>query len=705
MKKTLFSLVFFFFVSFCINEIKAQDFWQQLNGPYGGHVLKILSAPNGSLYALSGSAVYRSANEGQSWTQVTPSSIKDITTGCVAPNGFIYIGIGNFQSKVYRSTNEGATWELRVPDGGYDFSDMTATPSGVILAGTSYMFSFHGQFIQSGEIHRSVDNGNSFTISPFPDLAIRSISTNTNGDVYVATLNGLFRSNNGGASWGILRNDTCGKVFTSSLGHIFFTSRGNVLRSVNNAGSWDNVSKMPMASNAAGDLFTAEGGNIFKSTNNGSNWIQISSISNAPLFDVYSILPAGAGKLFTASDLGVFKSVNNGINWNEANNGIRIPNVKTIISRGNTIFAGSERYISRSTDNGSSWINLINGLPETGPRTLILSPNSTLFAYILGSGIFRSLNNGDSWSKLSNLPAGVNSGMMAINLNSEIFATGSGKIYKSVDNGNNWVEAVMGLPSDTTIDYYGLSVDPQNNLYVSARWGGFNTQYGLFKLTNGGASWVLISSDQPPGILKFNSQGHIWGLLGITLMRSTNGGVNFQPVSSAPSYVIDFEVGNQDHVFIHYVENEVYSVKRSLDNGGSWTEYITGLGQLLVYDLEFDDNNRLLAGTQSGLFRTTTSTVGVLQNSQIASGFSLSQNYPNPFNPETSIRFLIPENSHTMLTVYNSIGEELAVLVNDNLIAGTYEYSWNAGNFASGIYFYKLTAGKFTSVKKMILVK
>lgn len=85
--------------------------------------------------------------------------------------------------------------------------------------------------------------------------------------------------------------------------------------------------------------------------------------------------------------------------------------------------------------------------------------------------------------------------------------------------------------------------------------------------------------------------------------------------------------------------------------------------------------------------------------------FSLKQNYPDPFNPITKISYTIPENSSVSLKVYNLIGGEVATLVNEQQNTGSYEVVFDASNLLSGAYLYKLTAGRFTSVKKMMLVK
>jgi hypothetical protein len=85
--------------------------------------------------------------------------------------------------------------------------------------------------------------------------------------------------------------------------------------------------------------------------------------------------------------------------------------------------------------------------------------------------------------------------------------------------------------------------------------------------------------------------------------------------------------------------------------------------------------------------------------------FSLSQNYPNPFNPSTTINFALPKVSNVKLTIYNALGKEVAILVNGTMEAGNHSTVWNASNNASGMYFFKLEAGNFTSTKKMMLIK
>jgi hypothetical protein len=85
--------------------------------------------------------------------------------------------------------------------------------------------------------------------------------------------------------------------------------------------------------------------------------------------------------------------------------------------------------------------------------------------------------------------------------------------------------------------------------------------------------------------------------------------------------------------------------------------------------------------------------------------FKLEQNYPNPFNPTTRIQYQVSSNSSVSLKVFDILGSEVATLVNEEQQPGYYEVQFNASKFASGMYVYRLRAGEYVSVKKMVLVK
>ncbi|MCB0258768.1 MAG: T9SS type A sorting domain-containing protein, partial [Calditrichaeota bacterium] len=89
---------------------------------------------------------------------------------------------------------------------------------------------------------------------------------------------------------------------------------------------------------------------------------------------------------------------------------------------------------------------------------------------------------------------------------------------------------------------------------------------------------------------------------------------------------------------------------------------------------------------------------------QIPQDFNLI-NYPNPFNNSTTIEFSLPESGFVTLKIYNLLGQETATIVSAKLVAGNYQYRWNASSLASGIYYYRLESGGFQQANKMILLK
>ena len=85
--------------------------------------------------------------------------------------------------------------------------------------------------------------------------------------------------------------------------------------------------------------------------------------------------------------------------------------------------------------------------------------------------------------------------------------------------------------------------------------------------------------------------------------------------------------------------------------------------------------------------------------------FALEQNYPNPFNPSTTIRFDVPTRSFVSIKIFDLLGREIETLTNGYRDIGTYAIKWNPEQLPNGPYFYRLTAGNFSTVHKMMLLK
>jgi hypothetical protein len=94
-----------------------------------------------------------------------------------------------------------------------------------------------------------------------------------------------------------------------------------------------------------------------------------------------------------------------------------------------------------------------------------------------------------------------------------------------------------------------------------------------------------------------------------------------------------------------------------------------------------------------------------VSESRTPSEFLVSQNYPNPFNPTTTIKYELPVVSKVVVTIFNTIGQEIATLVNEEQEAGTRSVVWNGSGVAAGVYYYRIHAGNFVATKKLLLLK
>ncbi len=142
----------------------------------------------------------------------------------------------------------------------------------------------------------------------------------------------------------------------------------------------------------------------------------------------------------------------------------------------------------------------------------------------------------------------------------------------------------------------------------------------------------------------------------------------------------------------------------SITSGGlfSWAPAVDQAGKSYVVTVEVTDGHTIVTTTQ--IIKASTTITGV-DEEEMPTEFTLSQNYPNPFNPTTTIRFGIPSESNVKLTVFNILGQEVAVLVNKQMSSGFHTVNFDASKLNTGMYIYRIEAGSFVSVKKMLFVK
>ncbi len=184
---------------------------------------------------------------------------------------------------------------------------------------------------------------------------------------------------------------------------------------------------------------------------------------------------------------------------------------------------------------------------------------------------------------------------------------------------------------------------------------------------------------------------------GVDMLSDVNGDGKKDVIvgMQTPGYVLVLSGANGNVLFNYSFGSTVtyradrVSALNSVD-GNSTTEFIAGCrdGKLICF-----------SGGQN-------IPVGIIPvSTETPKAFELSQNYPNPFNPVTSIKFSIPTNELVTIKIYDMLGKEVAEVLNENKTAGAYEVNYNASNLSSGVYFYKMTAGKFSNIKKMVVLK
>jgi len=273
----------------------------------------------------------------------------------------------------------------------------------------------------------------------------------------------------------------------------------------------------------------------------------------------------------------------------------------------------------------------------------------------------------------------------------------------------------------------------QGAVWVFTRSGGVWTQQGS-KLVGTGAVGsdvfqgiaVSISSDGNTlieggddnngagAVWVFTRSGGVWTQQGSKLVGTgaVGGATQGNSVAISPDGNTIVEGGNEDN----YGQGAVWAFTRS---GGVWTQLgskLVGTGAvgtevLQGFAVSISSEGTVAEGgdgdnSAGAVWVFHDPTIGIKNISQtIPSTYSLSQNYPNPFNPSTNIGFRIVHFGLVTLRIYDLLGREVATLINEAISPGTYEYEWNATNLSSGVYFYRITTGYFTDVKKMTLLK
>jgi photosystem II stability/assembly factor-like uncharacterized protein len=648
-----------------------------------------------------GDGIFKSTNAGATWFQVaTVSYGSRFSQLAIDPsNSNVVYAAGNLG--VYKTTNGGTNWENTSSGSNANCVIIDPTNTQVVFittGGTS-----------SGVVRKSTNGGTTwFTLSgglPGPSGRIQLAISNSSHNVIYASiaqsggaLRGLYRTTDGGDNW-TLQNST-----TNYLG-----SQG-----------WYDNAVVVHPSNP--DYVIVGGLDIYASTDAGvtltikSQW----ATTNPSLFshaDIHALRFNGS-VLYCCSDGGVYKSPDNANSWSDLNQTLSTLQYQSAdydVTNVNNIHGGTQDNNKEySTNGGANWVQRTTG---DGGYTIIdpVNPAYIYGQYVNGS-CQRSANFGVSYTEIK--PSGSTGGlfynpyeMAPGDHNTIVF--GRADLWKTTNaqtasSSSGWIQiATTGLITGN-VSAIGISWQNTDKIYIG-------TSNGRIHVTSdNGSNWISITGY--PYVSDFavddNNDNICYATLGgtgaIHVLKTIDGGLNWTNITGGlPSIAANSVILRTAPPRMLFVGTDL-GVYQSTNEGANWVSFNSGLPLVEVYDMKYKQSAGILLAATHGRGCWTFdigAIIGVNTLAGVPKEFSLSQNYPNPFNPSTTIKFDIPKSSFVNITIYNELGEKAASVVNKQMQAGKYETRWNASNYPSGVYFYKLTAGNFTETKKMVIIK
>jgi len=381
---------------------------------------------------------------------------------------------------------------------------------------------------------------------------------------------------------------------------------------------------------------------------------------NSPANRINSLAAkSNSGEIFAGTENGIFCSSDTGANWDCI--GLRDYSINIIqLDPEGHIYAGANQAVTPhakklyfSNDGGSNWM-------DTGLSEWIhdIAFNSSGHVYTgTSNGIFRLAESNDGWSHIAFIDTFVSS-LIVKEDNSIFVGTDYYGVYNSDDNGDNWL--YKGL-FDTHIKCMG--VDQNQNIYVGSSMG-----EEVYVSKNNGTDWQRTNLNQVVEALAVTSKGFIF----------------------AGTF------GSEQGPFVSY------------NTGDSWEQINAGMKDWSVNSFAVGPNDLVYARTWGdGIFIWVDSTFTSIKMNTCnrISSLSLLQNYPNPFNPTTAISYQLSAACRVELSVFNTLGQKVKILVSEEKPAGIHSVTFDAGGLATGIYYYQMKAGDFIAVKKMLLVR
>ncbi len=371
----------------------------------------------------------------------------------------------------------------------------------------------------------------------------------------------------------------------------------------------------------------------------------------------------------------------------------------------NTGWICGDGIILKTTNKGINWIVQDNPAPEK--YLYSIHPVDSNIVYCVGwfQTILKTTNGGENWIALQNGIWGQSKSYRATFFHNALtgWVAGTGdRIYKTTNG---------GISFDSILIPYNVL----NDIHFKNQLTGIVAGDGatVLKTTDGGFTWN--QSYIVPGaygdfrkVSVINNQYCFAVEDGKRVFKSTNYGDSFDSIGY---------VAGADHPYscrfsslqTGWVCGTFGQIFKSIDGGATWNyQYVntTNIGWLRSFWFQDDYTGWAVGGNTKLLFTSSGgSTFAGVTGTEFPDKYILHQNYPNPFNSSTVIEFEIPKRTEIKLSVYDMLGREVKTLVNEIKSPGKYIVSFDASSLSSGVYFYKISAGEFSDVMRMVLIK
>jgi|GEM_PF-4818603 len=472
-------------------------------------------------------------------------------------------------------------------------------------------------------------------------------------------------------------------------------------------------------------------GEIMKTTDGGLNWIKLPSPGINKRVSLLNIFSAGSDNVFIIGMQGmILRSTNGGYDWVLKKHAYSFYSSRFSDKSSGILFGGFYTGFHETIPSGDIFTTTDGGKtlkPVYTSNDVFESSEAVSDSVFLASGrsIYKTGDGGKTWNiKYTVTPDPVGS-MFGRDLNTikdlthdnkslwgagrnydPILKKGKAIILNSTDSGETWKEIWQKTDSGEGFFNYLTSLHVSDTSGWAVGSPGLIVQY-----TKEG--WIEYNSltDLPlHKVVSFDST--VWISGGYSseqsiFMKTTNLGATWRKDQGIPYVINDFVFIDKNLGWAVGFNKDYRGVLLKTTTGGSkWEPYLSDLAGPLK-SIYLNGNNAWAVGERGLVIRTTNAGLTwVDDNGNIdPDNYSLEQNYPNPFNPATVIRWYLPHSEKVKLTVYDALGREAIVLIDEAQTAGVHKTTFYAGNFPSGVYYYQLKSGSFTETKKMLLIK